>query len=391
MTYILLGVLGLAAILLGFLFWNKPTLLIYGVIVFCFVNDLFVSFLHIPAAIRYIADLLSIYLLVAGCVIMLIKPHKLYANVPLALIGILGLITITSFCVNSYSVINFGIGIFQFFRGFCFFIACICILDVEDVKRLTKLFIWMAFANLFISFFEYFRYHAKWDNNGGLFGIIVGCNGKMNLYIIIVTAIVAVLYLHKKIPTLLVAGVLGCCLITATISELKIYYLELILCIALAVVFSKPSKKTIVFVLGGGIGIWLAISILGELYPRFADFFNIETILEYSTDDYGSSEGSVNRLSGIPMILSEFLHLPIQKIFGLGLGNAHVGTAIYNQYEYLKYTYFYTTYVVIEVGIIGLVGLIVFFIANAAKSIYYSFREKENSVYCLIAGIVSVL
>lgn len=390
MTYILLGILGLAAIFMGVWFWNKPTLLVYGVIVFCFVNDLFISFLNIPAAIRYVADLLSVYLMVAGVIIMLLKPHRLYAKLPLAAIVILGVIAIVSYLVNDYSVITFGIGVFQFFRGFCFFIACICILEKEDVKRLTRLFIWAAFANLFISFFEYFKYGAKWDNNGGLFGTIVGCNGKMNLYIVIVTVIVAVLYLHKQMPTLLAAGVLGCCLVTATISELKIYYLELMLCIAFVVLFSKPSKKTVAFVIGGGLAIWLAISVLGRLYPLFADFFNVESILEYATEDYGNAEGSVNRLSGVPMILSEHLHMPVQKLFGIGLGNAHEGTAFYNQYEYLKYTYFYAPYVVVEVGITGLVGLIGFFVINAVKSVKYSFKEKENAVYFLIAGIVSV-
>ena len=201
MTYILLGILGFVAIFMGVLFWNKPTLLIYGVIIFCFVSDLFVSFLHIPESIRYIVDLLSIYLMLIGLVIMLIKPHKLYANVMFVIIGILGLISLISFSLNDYSIITFGIGVFQFFRGFCFFIACICVLKVEDVHRLTKIFIGAAFVNLFVSFIEYFGLGAKWDNNGGLFGIIVGCNGKMNLYIVIVTVVVAVLYLHKKIST----------------------------------------------------------------------------------------------------------------------------------------------------------------------------------------------
>lgn len=390
MTYILLGFLGLAVILFGCLLWDKPTLLIYGVILFCFVSDLLISFFAVPETIRYVADLLSIYLMVMGMVMVFIKPWKLSAGVPLAVIGLLALIAVASYCFNKYSVLTFGIGAFQFFRGFCFFAACICILQKDDVKRLMNWFIIAAYANLAVSLFEYFRYHAKWDNNGGLFGIIVGCNGKMNLYIVIVSVIVAVLYLHKKMSVVPAVGVLGSCLITATISELKIYYLELILCIALAVLFSKPSKKTIAFVVGGGLAIWLAVMVLGELYPLFKDFFNLESMLEYATEDYGTSEGSVNRLSGVQIMLSDYLHTPMQKMFGLGLGNAHEGTAFYNQHEYLKYVYFYVSYLVTEMGIAGLLGFILFFLANSVISIRFAFRDKENFQYYLIAGIVSI-
>ncbi|MBQ3029098.1 MAG: hypothetical protein IJD26_08440 [Lachnospiraceae bacterium] len=390
MTYILLGFLGLAVILFGCLFWDKPTLLIYGIILFCFVNDMLISFFAVPEAIRYVADLLSIYLMVIGVVMVFIRPWKLHAGIPIAIIGLLALVAVASYCFNDYSIVSFGVGVFQFFRGFCFFIACICILQKEDVNRLMNLFLVAAFANLAVSLFEYFRYHAKWDNNGGLFGIIVGCNGKMNLYIVIVSVIVAVLYLHKKISVVPAVGVLGSCLITATISELKIYYLELILCIALVVLFSKPSKKTVAFVVGGGIAIWLAILVLGELYPLFRDFFNLESMLEYATEDYGTSEGSVNRLSGVPMMLSDYLHTPMQKTFGLGLGNAHEGTAFYNQHEYLKYVYFYVSYVVTEMGLAGLLGLMSFFLINGVISIRFAFRDKENFPYYLISGVVSV-
>ena len=279
MIYIVLGILGFLALFIGVLFWNKPILLIYGVVIFCFVSDLFISNLHMPESIHYVADFLSIYLMLIGIVLELIKPHRLYAVAPFIIILILGGIALASFCLNDYSLVTFGIGAFQFFRGFCFFIACICILEKEDVRRLSKLFMYAAFANLFISLFEYFTYHSKWDNNGGLFGIIVGCNGKMNIYIVIVTSLVAVLYLNRKISTLLTAGVLGCCLITATISELKIYYLELIFCIALAVLLSKPSKKTVFFVVGGALAIRIAVFVLGQLYPLFADFFNVETMI----------------------------------------------------------------------------------------------------------------
>lgn len=391
MEYLLLGFLGLAALFLGFLFWNKPTLLIYAIILFCFVSDLFVSFLHIPESIRYVADLLSIYLMVIGVVLMLIKPHKLYANVPFILIGIMVLIAVMSYVVNEYRFVSFGVGVFQFFRGFCFFIACICVLKKEDVERLTKWFIFAAFANLLVSLFEYFVLHQSWDNNGGLFGTIVGCNGKMNLFMVLAITIAAVLYMNKKLSVWLTIGVMLCCLIAATVSELKIFYLEFILCIVLVVLFSKPNKKTIGFLLGGGIAVWIGVMVLGKMYPNFEDFFSLEAMLEYATEDYGTSKGSLNRLSGVFVMLSDYLRLPVQKVFGLGLGNAHVGTSFYNQYEYLKYIFFYSSYVVTEVGITGLVTLVGFYIVNAVVSLRFFFQKKEGTVYFLIAATSSVM
>ncbi len=390
MTYILLGFVGLAAIFFGYLFWNKPTLLVYGVILFCFVNELFISFFNIPTAVAHIAGLLSVYLMIVGVVATFLRPYKLYATIPFVLIGIMLLVSLVSFFVNDYGLLAYGVGAFQFFRGFCFFIACICILTREDVVRLAKVFIGASFANLLISLVEYFKYHAKWDNNGGLFGIVVGCNGKMNLFLVIVSAIVAVLYLHKKLSTVMTVGALGCCLITATISELKIYYLELILCIALVVLISKPSKRTVAFVAGGGVAIWFAILILGKMYPLFRDFFSLESILEYAEEDYGTSAGSVNRLSGVSIMLSDYLHTPMQKIFGIGLGNAHVGTPFYIQHEFLKYVFFYTSYLVTELGLVGLVSLAAFFLINGVISIRYAYQDKEGFPYYLIAGIVSV-
>ncbi len=391
MIYILFGFLGFAALFLACLFWDKPTLLIYGVILFCFINDLLISFLHMPDMIRYVADLLSIYLMFIGFVVILINPCKLYAKLPMSMICLLIVVAIASFLLNDYSIITFGVGAFQFFRGFTFFIACICVLQKEDVIRLTKIYIAAAFANLVVSFAEYFIYHAKWDNNGGLFGIIVGCNGKMNLFIVIVSIIAIVLYLNKRMKIKWVIGVLGCCLVTATISELKIYYLELILCIALAVLLSKPSKKTVGIVAGGTVAIAIAISILGKIYPLFADFFNPESMIEYATEDYGTAEGSVNRLSGVQIMLSEHLHTPTQKFFGIGLGNAHEGTSFYAQREYLKYTYFYTSYIVTEMGIVGLVSFMAFFLVNGGIAIKNAFKDKENYPYYMIAAIVSIV
>lgn len=385
-----LGAAFLLLVLCFLLLWNKPVILIYFVVFFALTNDMFISVLHFPDSIHFLGDAVCVYLFILG----FMKSQGYRRNPYMLLLRMTGiilfLIAIVSYLINSYSMSVWIIGILQFFRGFAFFFACTEFLDLKEIKRLYRIFLYGAVFNLFIGFIEYKKYGAKWDNNGGLFGMIVGCNGKMNIFLIIVTTIVIAFYMNRKMRLMPAIIILGCCLISSTVSELKIYYIELAICVILTMLFSKMSRKTVILTIIVFAGIVAGIKVLGVLYPRFQNFYTMDYIMSYSTGDYGNSEGSINRLTGVTTMLTDYLKLPVQKVFGIGLGNAHVGTAFYTQYKFLAYYFFYSAYLVTEMGISGLASFLIFFVLVTVQSLKMQKGNSQESVYYVVSAVVAL-
>ena len=108
----------------------------------------------------------------------------------------------------------------------------------------------------------------------------------------------------------------------------------------------------------------------------------------------------VNRLTTIPIISEKFLNTPLEKLFGMGLGNCDMAsydfitTPFYNQYSYLRYQWFSTAFLYLETGFAGLTLYLGFF----ASIFFYSIKRKKDnlsnasdSMLCQISAIIAVL
>jgi len=362
------GAVALFALLMFALLWDKPVLLIYFVLLMTLTMDMFGIFFGVFARLSNPVSAIGCYLLLVAIVrntVFFKRPHLIVQC--MIIVGLIA-ISIISVVVNDVGLKVAGIGMFQLLRNFAFFLACTEFLDLREIRRIFTLLLGFSVFNLLIAFIENKKYGARGDRNGGIFGMIVGCNGKLNVFLATVTVIVMVFYLSKKMSGIMAAVVLFCCLASATVSEIKIYYFEFAAILIMTVLLSRFSLKTLILTVVAVTSLVVGIRILGQLFPLFKDFYSIDSIMEYGTGDYGTSEGSINRLTGLSMF--EYLQTPLQKIFGLGIGNAHVGTPFYEAHSYLKYIWLYYAYLFTELGISGLSLYYMFFVSIAVAAFW---------------------
>lgn len=389
MIYYLLAVVLSVGILAFFLLWNKPIILIYLEIIFCLVNKVFITQIGFPEFFKYIAELICLYLLVWAFIIHYKKKIKTYALLPFIVIVMLIFVSVISYVVHNYSLGLYLEGMLKIYRFAAFFYICIIFLDQKEVKRILNLLIVFLFLNVISSSTQYFIQGIRWDYNGGLFGIQVGGNAEMNVFLVITSIIAAVLGINKKINIFLSAAIIGGGIYIALLSELKIYYVELIVILILVAILSKPSVRSIFFLSGGILVIFTAINLLGKLYPLFADFFDIQTMINYAMkDEYGGTTGNLNRLTALPYVLDNLLVTPVDKVLGIGMGNADVGTALHIKYSYLKYDWYFNSYYIFENGLLGFVLYCFFFLSTSISGFYFAHRDPSNRVYYLISAII---
>lgn len=229
----------------------------------------------------------------------------------------------------------------------------------------------MAFViNLVLCTIEYAMGY-RGDNIGGMFGTASGCNGYLNLFLIIIVAISMIEYLNKvRSIGELVFILLGSFYMMA-IAELKVFVFELLAILILAILHSKYSARDIVLVALGVAGFFLGIVMLGYFFDNFGfDFFFSGEIFDYLSDRGYTDSGDLNRFNAVPELYRRFLSENVGgMLFGIGLGNASYSDAFsffnssfYLTYQDLHYQWFSDALVYIETGAIGLVLFESFFV-----------------------------
>lgn len=390
MNYVLAIVVSLG-ILAFFLLWNKPIILIYLEIIFSLSIRLFITQFGFPSFMRYIADLICLYLFLWAIVIAKRNQIKTYAFIPISILLILVIASVITFMAHDYSIGIYIEGMIKMYRYAAFYYSCIIFLNAKEVKKIIRLLFVFLVLNVIVSSIQYFLQGIRWDYNGGFFGIEVGGNGQMNVFLVITSVIGVVMGVKKKF-TLMQSGaiVLGGIYI-ALLSELKIYYVELLIIIILCVMISKPSIRSFVYLTGGTLAIIAAIHLLGKMYPLFADFFNPKTILNYTNNDkYGGGTGNLNRLTALPYVYKNLLKTPVDKWIGIGIGNANDGTVFHSKYKNLKYNWFFSSYYTVENGLLCFILYCMFFISITVSCIYFMQRDSENKEYYLISAVISL-
>ncbi len=184
----------------------------------------------------------------------------------------------------------------------------------------------------------------------------------------------------------------------ASLSELKVFFLELAVIIIGCIGLSKKSIKIGLIGIGGVLSIILGINVIYRYFPQFADFFKMDTLIAYLGKDAGyQGVGTINRLNAISYVFSRFLHSPLERILGIGLGNADFSSfsflqsSFYNNYSWTLYQFFYAPFVLIETGILGLISFMAIFIKYVSSAIRMKPNSKESSSYRVIAIMISIM
>ena len=227
MTFLCLIPVVCIVLLLGAFIWNKPILLIYCQIFMVCTMRFIYSETPVPSSIRYLTDVITIILFFQTFLQMRKNINKTNLRIPLLLCAVFAVSTIVSFFLSGQSIISYLWGVRVLFRFYVFFFACAIFLRKDDIKRITNMLFWLLPINVLASSFQYFVQGYTFDFNGGLFGMEIGCNAEMNMYLVQLIIFAFAMYLQNQFTLKKLILVLGMSLYIAALSELKVLFFEI--------------------------------------------------------------------------------------------------------------------------------------------------------------------
>ena len=359
---------------------------------FAFLNE----FLGVPHAVRYLMDFSWIGLTV---LMLLYKRHFQRTVDSLALWVILFLIcTLLTYVMLYQSGLYYLWGFRNNFRFYAAFFLFVVFLKPKDGEDYLKLFDKIFWINAAVSMFQYFVLDLEGDYLGGVFFTEAGGNSYTNLFIQTVVTRSVVLNLEKWEKLGVCSAKQGTAVVVAAMAELKFFFVELVLVIILASLFARFSWRKLLVIVGGFLVVVLGAFFLTRLFPHFSDFFSYRWFLNEAMSAKGYTyDGDLNRLNAIPMINELWLKNWGQRLFGLGLGNcdtsafSFLNTPFYKENSWLHYSWFSSSFLVLETGLVGLVLYVSFFILIffAVRNLEHS--GKGNMEYCQLASVLSLM
>lgn len=376
---------------------TQPQWLIWLLVMLPFLFAALIELAGVPGLIRYVLD-------VAWILLLLWLAHtrrRPGATVTVLCVWVMVFFfyTLLAYLPQYQSGLYYLWGVRNNFRGYVAFFACALLLTQELAEDMLKLFDYLFWINVVLSLFQYFVLGLSGDYLGGIFGTEVGGNAYTNIFCAIVLTKSLVFYLEKKESTLKCVSKCGAALLVAVLAELKFFFVEVLVIIALAVLLTNFTWRKLWVVLGGIVAVFVGAFAISILFPTFAGWFSLDWIIESATSDKGYTySGDLNRLNALPMINDLWLRTSGERIFGMGLGNCDTSSfaaldspfaKLYGDmhYGWLSYAHMY-----LECGWIGLVFLFGFFIL-----LYFGIRKLSRRAvgikrtYCRMAMILSAL
>lgn len=370
----------------GSLLW----ILILMPFTFATLNEL----LGLPWALRYLMDVTWCLLLVYVAVSGRRGPQVLRIWIWLFLIY-----TFLTYLPQWQSPLYYLWGLRNNFRFYAAFFAVSAFLKQSDVDDYWKLFDKLFWVDTVVSLYQFFALGIDSDQLGGLFSTETGGNGYTNIFFLIIVTKSIVFYLEKREKIGVCLAKCGASLVIAAMAELKFFFLEFVIVIALAVLFTSFSWRKVTIIAVSVIGVLLGTAMLADLFGSDSDWFTLKWMYALASDDTGyTASGDLNRLTAIPQISELWLSNGWQQMFGLGLGNCDtssfvfINTPFYEAFGNMHYTWISYAMMYLETGWIGLMFYWGFFVL-AFFAIYRLERRCEgvSKYYCRIARIVAVL
>ena len=360
-----------------------------------------ISMFHLPSVITYVTDILLVLSLFFCLKKVSWKIKK--TNYLLLYIIILMIITNTLIgaIVNGVSPLLYIWGFRNSMRFYLFFVVCTVLLRTKDIYgiiKLLKVFFWI---NVLVCSYQYFVLHLFGDYIGGIFGTIQGCNGYLNVSLMINWAIILGEYSQKKVSLIKLVVVAITCAYVASIAELKVVYIEMIIMVGVCFLMMKPSLKTLGLIICLIFGSIIGIKILITVSPESLELiFDVESRTRYLAGNGYTNSGDLNRFTALSSIHEMFFKDSfVGNLFGFGMGNCDTSSYtclqsdFFIKYEYLHYRWFSHAWIYLEQGILGILGSISFFVSMIILLIkdkrYTEMKEWHISV--IIISVFSMI
>lgn len=353
-----------------------------------------IGHLGIPSFANYVTDLVTLVLMM----LMLYCRHftiKKSSQFTVAMMFVI--VVIISYIGNGYSAMLLIWGGRNLFRFYLFFFACIYFLDVCDFDNIMSGLKILFWVNIVLILYQKWGLNYIGDACSGLYslGNISGGNGSVNILMYVVVCYVLAEQSEKKMKVRTTILYLISAFAVAAVIELKYFFIEMIVIIFIYVGVKRKSIRTWGFLCVSLLALFWGIDLLQKINPSFAGFFQIQEIIDDSMQ-YGVSE-QVGRLSGMRVMLENYLTTPFQKLFGIGLGNADYSSSFdvftssfYRQHYSLTYYYFMSAWMMVETGILGTITYLLMFLLAIYKS-WKMCKTKDFHAYAAFMLCISAL
>lgn len=304
------------------------------------------------------------------------------------------------------------------FRFILFLWSCFILLKKEYIEKLFKILFCLVIVNTIMVTYGFFFTDLNGDGINGLFGSELGGNAFMNSFLCVVVVYYLIMYLHQKKKLRYFLIILVCTNYIAAMSELKMLYIELACICAGAVILNLNKKRVKKVAISAGsilLTTFLSIQAMYILYPAFDNFFEPETVWNYSAvipygtgheepvkvyDEDGTLVNEVpvfNRVQGIKLAYQHFLKTPLDKCIGIGFGNAESGSFqfftsdFYRVYGETKYAGFLIPFFLTETGIIGVLCYSSMFVLAFLENFYNSYKKKMENGERAFAQVTEIM
>ena len=349
------------------------------------------------SAIKYTIDIAWCWLL-----ILLIINNRQFPNThsrTLArIVGLFAASTLVGLVLQYQSLLYYAWGVRNNLRFFVFFFACIFFLKKDDAETGIKMLDSLFWINIPIFLVQYLFLGIEQDYLGGIFGTTKGCNGYLNVFLVIVISKSVLQYVHGKETARMCFAKCAIVLLFGLLAELKVFFVEFVIIVAMAFLMSKFNSRKLMLVLSAILGLSVTLWVFSQMFPHFGRWFSLEGIFRIIGNKRGyTNANDLNRLTAIPEILQDYLKSGVEKLFGLGMGNCDTATftflqtPFYHQHKLTHYHWFSSAFMFLETGVIGFGLYLLFFVYVYIEA---DRREKNglaDSLDCQHAKIMAIM
>ena len=360
-----------------------------------FLWGTFFQLLSLPSIVKYTADVAWVVLLGLMLSPKVIQVEKKIRPL-VSMVVVFFLYCLLLYLINYQSIVYFLWGMRNNFRYYVFFFAIVLFFEEADVGKILDFMDGLFWFNILVSFIQYFFLGYEQDNLGGIFGVERGCNALTIIFFTIVLSRSLLRYMEKKESGWLCGTRCASALFLAALAELKLFFILFVIILIMTAISTAFSWRKVLFFVFCAALVSLTSTLLVSLFG-FENFLSFEKIWELAINESYSGEKTVNRLSAISSLAATIITDFKDRLFGLGLGNcdtstfAICNTPFYQMYGHLKYTYFSSAFLFLEVGYIGIALYISFFVTCFVLIRQRLKEEKCNTEHGRIALIMAVL
>lgn len=293
------------------------------------------------------------------------------------------------------SVIYFLWGFRNNFRFFFAFLLFAVMLDSEDADFCLKFIDGIFWINAVVTFVQFFVMGYSQDYLGGIFGVSRGCNSYSIIFFTIVIGMSLLRFMSRQENVFLCTAKCVVSLVISAMAELKFFFVIFMIIMIMSFFLTSFSWRKFLIVLVAVLIFSFSSTLIVELFGE-NNRITIDRIIELVTTENYATGQDLGRFAAVPTISRLILTEPLEKLFGLGLGNCDTSsfeicnTPFFKSHSALNYVWLSSAFWFLETGYTGLVYYISFYGLCFVTALISMKKPGANKLYCQLALIMSV-